>query len=130
MSQPDSIVRLEAIYYKVKMSSSMFSVKLKFGYSLTRFPEFDMFHTLFSDLYSNKIRCPAGRWWRTPLIPTLGRRGQRISEFKASLVYKVSSRTARTIQRNPVSQKQTNKQTNKQTKNKKNVLPNNFKIVC
>jgi hypothetical protein len=30
-------------------------------------------------------------------------RGRRISEFKASLVYKVSSRTARAIQRNHVS---------------------------
>jgi hypothetical protein len=28
--------------------------------------------------------------------------GRQISEFKASLVYKVSSRTARAIQRNPV----------------------------
>jgi hypothetical protein len=36
--------------------------------------------------------------------------GKRISEFEASLVYKVSSRTARTIQRNPVWK---NKQTNK-----------------
>jgi hypothetical protein len=33
----------------------------------------------------------------------LGGRGRWISEFKASLVYKVSSRTARAIQRNPVS---------------------------
>jgi hypothetical protein len=40
-------------------------------------------------------------------------------EFEASLVYKVSSRTARAIQRNPVSK---NKQTNKQT-NKKETLP-------
>jgi hypothetical protein len=39
----------------------------------------------------------------------LGGRGRRISEFEASLVYKVSSRTARAIQRNPVSKKQTNK---------------------
>jgi hypothetical protein len=30
-------------------------------------------------------------------------RGRRISEFKANLVYKVSSRTARATQRNPVS---------------------------
>jgi hypothetical protein len=30
-------------------------------------------------------------------------RGRQISEFEASLVYKMSSRTARTIQRNPVS---------------------------
>jgi hypothetical protein len=43
----------------------------------------------------------------------LGGRGRRISE--ASLVYKVSSRTARAIQRNPVS-----KQTSKQTNNNKN----------
>jgi hypothetical protein len=39
----------------------------------------------------------------------LGGRGRRISEFEASLVYRVSSRTARAIQRNPVSK---NKQTN------------------
>jgi hypothetical protein len=36
---------------------------------------------------------------------TLGGRGTQISEFEASLVYKVSSRTARAIQRNPVSKK-------------------------
>jgi hypothetical protein len=35
----------------------------------------------------------------------LGGRGRRISEFEASLVYKVSFRTARAIQRNPVSKK-------------------------
>jgi hypothetical protein len=45
----------------------------------------------------------------------VGGRGRQISEFKASLVYKVSSRTVRAIQRNPVLKKQTNKQTNKQT---------------
>jgi hypothetical protein len=45
----------------------------------------------------------------------LGGRGRRISEFKASLVYRVSSRTARATQRNPVlkNKKQTNKQTKK-----------------
>jgi hypothetical protein len=32
-----------------------------------------------------------------------GGRGRRISEFEASMVYKVSSRTARATQRNPVS---------------------------
>jgi hypothetical protein len=42
-----------------------------------------------------------------------GSRGRRISEFKASLVYKVSSGTARATQRNPVSKKTKNK---KQTK--------------
>jgi hypothetical protein len=37
-------------------------------------------------------------------------RGRRISEFEASLVYRVSSRTARAIQRNPVSEKNKTKQ--------------------
>jgi hypothetical protein len=54
-----------------------------------------------------------------PLISAL----QRISECEASLVYEMSSKIARAINRNPVSKiknktvpppKQTNKQTNKQ----------------
>jgi hypothetical protein len=32
----------------------------------------------------------------------LGGRGRQISEFKATLVYRVSSRTPRAIQKNPV----------------------------
>jgi hypothetical protein len=44
----------------------------------------------------------------------LGGRGKQISEFEASLVYKVSSKTARAIQRNPVLKNQTKtKQTKK-----------------
>jgi hypothetical protein len=39
----------------------------------------------------------------------LGGRGRQISEFKASLVYRVSSRTARGTQRNPVSKNQKKK---------------------
>jgi hypothetical protein len=39
----------------------------------------------------------------------LGGRGRQISEFKANLVYRVSSRTARAIQRNPVSKKRKKK---------------------
>jgi hypothetical protein len=35
----------------------------------------------------------------------LGGRGRQISEFEASLVYRVSSRTDRTIQKNLVSKK-------------------------
>jgi hypothetical protein len=42
----------------------------------------------------------------------LGGRGRQISELKASLVYRVSSRTARATQINPVSK-------NKKTKTKK-----------
>jgi hypothetical protein len=45
-----------------------------------------------------------------------GGRGRWISEFVASLVYRVSSRTARATQRNPVSGKKKTK--NKKTKNK------------
>jgi hypothetical protein len=44
----------------------------------------------------------------------LGSRHRKISEFEVSLVYKVSSRTARATQRNPVS---------KRPKNKKIILP-------
>jgi hypothetical protein len=35
--------------------------------------------------------------------PNLGGRGKQISELEATLVYRVSSRTARATQRNPVS---------------------------
>jgi hypothetical protein len=52
----------------------------------------------------------------------LGERGRRISEFEASLVYKVSSRTARATQRNPAS-KNKNKNKNKtKTKKRKKLL--------
>jgi hypothetical protein len=46
----------------------------------------------------------------------LGGRGSRISEFKASLIYRVSSRTAGAIQRNPVSKNQKVKIKNKKIK--------------
>jgi hypothetical protein len=56
----------------------------------------------------------------------LGGRGRRISEFRASLVYRVGFRTAaRAIQRNPVSK--TNKQTNKQTTKPKQQQQNQTK---
>jgi hypothetical protein len=51
----------------------------------------------------------------------LGGTGRQISEFKASLVYRVSSRTGRAIQRNPVSKKAKTKQ------NKTNLLSTNPK---
>jgi hypothetical protein len=47
-----------------------------------------------------------------------GGRGRQISEFEASLVYRVSSRTARVIQRNPVSKKQNKTKQNKTKQNK------------
>ena len=51
---------------------------------------------------------------------TLGGRGRWISEFKASLVYRVNARTARATQRNPVSKK-----TNKKKKKKKKLNASN-----
>jgi hypothetical protein len=48
----------------------------------------------------------------------LGGRGRHISEFEASLVYRVSSRTARTIQRNPVWKKNQKKKKKKKKKKK------------
>ena len=48
--------------------------------------------------------------WCIPLIPALSRQRQEdLCEFKANLVYTVSSRTARTTQRNLVLKKQNNK---------------------
>jgi hypothetical protein len=49
----------------------------------------------------------------------LGGRGRRISEFEASLVYRVSSRTSRTAQRNPVLKNQKGKKKEKKRKEKK-----------
>jgi hypothetical protein len=59
----------------------------------------------------------------------LGGRGRWISEFEASLVYRVSSRTARATQRNPVSKIQKKKAKNKtkqKTNNNNNNKNNNF----
>jgi hypothetical protein len=44
------------------------------------------------------------RWWHTPLIP--GGRNMHISEFKANLIYRKSSRAARATQKDPVLKKQ------------------------
>jgi hypothetical protein len=62
----------------------------------------------FSDMKKSSFKFPkhAGRWWQAPLIPT--RRRLRLADLckiKASLVYRVSSRTARATQRNPALKK-------------------------
>jgi hypothetical protein len=54
----------------------------------------------------------------------LGGRARQISEFEASLVYRVSSRTARATQRNPVSKNKT-----KQNKTKKIFICANEKML-
>jgi hypothetical protein len=50
----------------------------------------------------------------------LGGRGRQISEFEAILVYRVSSWTARAIQRNPVLKNKTKQNKTKQNKTKQN----------
>jgi hypothetical protein len=52
----------------------------------------------------------------------LGGRGRWISEFEASLVYKVSSRTARATQRNPVSKNKNQKKKKKKKRKKEKEL--------
>jgi hypothetical protein len=53
-----------------------------------------------------------------------GGRGRRISEFEASLVYKVSSKTARGYTEKPCLEKtKTNKQTKQNNNNNKNGAP-------
>ena len=53
---------------------------------------------------SSEKRFIAGQWWHRPLIPALRRqRWVGLCEFKASLVYRASLRTAKTTQRNSVS---------------------------
>jgi hypothetical protein len=61
----------------------------------------------------------------------LGGRGRQISEFEASLVYKVSSRTARATQRNPVlkNKNKTKQKTNKQTNKNKEDLNKHYLIL-
>ena len=52
----------------------------------------------------------------------MGGRGRQTSKFEASLVYRVSSRTARDMQRNPVSKKP-------KTKKKKKASPCRLKYL-
>jgi hypothetical protein len=54
---------------------------------------------------------PAGCDGTRVLIPSLRSKADRSPEFETSLIYTAISRTARDMQRNPVSK--TNKQTNK-----------------
>jgi hypothetical protein len=55
----------------------------------------------------------------------LGGRGRQISEFEASLVYKVSSRTGRATEK-PCLEKQTNKQKKKKERNHGKMKPQNI----
>jgi hypothetical protein len=56
----------------------------------------------------------------------LGSRDRQISEFEARLVYRVSSRTARATQRNPVLKKQKQNQNNN---NKKRIITSYYTVL-
>ena len=56
-------------------------------------------------LSSKKDKFKAGSGGTCLSSQQMGGRGRQISEFKASLVYRVSSGTARTTQRNPILKK-------------------------
>ena len=55
-------------------------------------------------------------------------RGRRISEFEASLVYRVSSRTAKATQRNPFSKNLKKKKKEKKKKERKYLNPTSSNI--
>jgi hypothetical protein len=71
---------------------------------------------------TSRINYVARQWWQTPLSQHSGGRGRWISELEASLVFRVSSRTPRAIQRNAVSKskKQKTKTKTNPKKQKKN----------
>jgi hypothetical protein len=56
----------------------------------------------------------------------LGGRGRWISEFEASLVYRVSSRTTRAIQRTSVSKKEKKKKRKEKKRKRKDTGTTNF----
>ena len=58
----------------------------------------------------------------------MGGRGRQISEFEASLVYRVSARTAKATQRNPVSKNQKKKK--KKKKKKKYLVLELVRTLC
>jgi hypothetical protein len=59
-----------------------------------------------------RISLSSGQWWRTPLIPALrGDRGRWISEFEASLIYRVQGQPG--LHRETLSQEEEKKKKKK-----------------
>uniref|UniRef100_A0A8C8W5E0 Uncharacterized protein n=1 Tax=Peromyscus maniculatus bairdii TaxID=230844 RepID=A0A8C8W5E0_PERMB len=71
-----------------------------------------LIHSLWECEFGNffKKKKSAGRWWRTPLIPALGRQSQAdLCEFEARLGYQVSPRKGAKLHRETLSQKKKKK---------------------
>jgi hypothetical protein len=69
--------------------------------------------------YIIKRATTARQQWRTPLFTAPKRQRQADCEFEASLDYRVSFRTARATQRNPVLKKKERKKERKKEKKRK-----------
>ena len=69
--------------------------------------------------YIIKRATTARQQWRTPLFTAPKRQRQADCEFEASLDYRVSFRTARATQRNPVLKKKKERKKDNKTKEKK-----------
>ena len=67
----------------------------------------------------NKTWCPRQMWGHTSLIPALRRQRQEdLCEFKACLVYRASSRTAKAVTQRTLSWKNQNEKKTKQKQDK------------
>lgn len=72
------------------------------------------------------------QWWCTSLSPALRIRGRRIriSKFKASMVYRMSSKTARTTLRNSVLKTNLKQKTKRGSMKEMGIRETNFSSSC
>ena len=84
------VARLEKISHRPKRQfewETELMAKLLFLHVSTLY--YDQIYYNYKKKVFHKISSLNGRWWCTPLIPSLGRQRQAdLCEFKASLVYK------------------------------------------
>jgi hypothetical protein len=70
------------------------------------------------------------QWWIMSLIPEFRRQRQvDLCEFKAGLVYRISSRTARDTQKDPVSKKKKKEKEKEKKKERKKVFSLYFPLM-
>jgi hypothetical protein len=87
----------------IDIYSSVYNLNIKFCFKRTCLSYCSIAVKRHHDKATHKRK----EWWHTPLIPALGRQAD-FYDFEANLVYRVSSRTARATQRNPVSNNNNN----------------------